>query len=251
MTVAKVSAHTFAYSSPCRGAVHFDAVYAVAAALGMVPELAYWLAAYSQGIDFIQFAAVDSCGQPMPSSMWTPPLRGLMRTSAPTGGSARHLGLAYGSSSTNGLKPNLTDYSAEGQLAGYRAWALGETELLCTNGITVPNGDGIPFGGDQCAYSTQYEIPTASFAVQGPIPADYVPYPLGEQVINYDCLDNPGCNNSAGPLIPTNQTYAHELEEYLQQSEFGRLKDGSAAPTAIAKMGTYMPMLADRASHYW
>ena len=60
MTVAKVSAHTFAYSSPCRGAVHFDAVYAVAAALGMGPELTYWLAAYSQGIDFIQFAAVDS-----------------------------------------------------------------------------------------------------------------------------------------------------------------------------------------------
>jgi len=73
--VLEVAAHTFAYSSPCRGAIHFDSVYIVAAALGMNPELSYWLAAFSQGIDFVQFAAVDSCGRPMSPSLWTFPMR--------------------------------------------------------------------------------------------------------------------------------------------------------------------------------
>merc|ERR1719265_2470920 len=36
--VLAVSGHTFAYESPCRGAIHFDAVYMVASAVGVLPE---------------------------------------------------------------------------------------------------------------------------------------------------------------------------------------------------------------------
>ena len=82
--VANVTATTFQDFSPCRGVIHFDAVFIVASALGVLSEYAYWLAAYSQAVDFVQFEAVDSCGKKLAPAFWTPPLRGLMRTSAPT-----------------------------------------------------------------------------------------------------------------------------------------------------------------------
>ena len=60
--VVKVSANTFGDTSVCRGTVHFDSVYIMASAVGILPEYAYFLAAFSQAIDFVQYAAIDSCG---------------------------------------------------------------------------------------------------------------------------------------------------------------------------------------------
>jgi len=182
--VLKVSAKTFAYASPCRGAIHFDAVYIVATALGLDAEMSYWLAAFSQGIDFVQFEAVDSCGQPMSPSLWTPPMRGLMRTSSQTAGSLRHLGVPYGTEKTSGLHPNLTDYEHEGALSQYRAWARDEVDLLCTYGITEPTTpNGSYFGGERCIGPGRWLVQHGSFIVAGPIPATYEPFELGDQVL--------------------------------------------------------------------
>jgi len=240
-SVVKVAAHTFNATSPCRGAVHFDAVYIVASAVGILSEYAYWLAAFSQAIDFVQYAAVDSCGRDMGISWWTPPLRGLMRTSAATGGSLRHLGMPYGETETNGLQPNITDFVTEGMLAGYRQWARGERDLLCTNGLTEEVA-GIPFGGSKCA-TGRWMTPHANPIIQGPIPANYTPYRLGEQAIDYTCGHD--CNE----LLDI--TYAHDLEAHLNRSSAAKMPDGSPVPAVIARMGTYMHMLADRTSHYW
>ena len=45
--------------------IHFNGVYFAAAALGFTQEISYFLAAYSQAIDFVQYKGVDSCGKAM------------------------------------------------------------------------------------------------------------------------------------------------------------------------------------------
>mmetsp|Transcript_33901 Transcript_33901/g.91773 ORF Transcript_33901/g.91773 Transcript_33901/m.91773 type:complete len:625 (-) Transcript_33901:378-2252(-) len=85
----------FHYNTSCRGIVHFDAVYFLATSLGYKRDIAYWLAAFSQGVDFAEFAMFDSCGNAMDQSWWTPPLKGLVRTLFTAGGSNMHFGLPF------------------------------------------------------------------------------------------------------------------------------------------------------------
>lgn len=85
----------FHYNTSCRGIVHFDAVYFLATSLGYKRDVAYWLAAFSQGVDFAEFAMFDSCGDAMDQSWWTPPLKGLVRTLFSSGGTNMHFGLPF------------------------------------------------------------------------------------------------------------------------------------------------------------
>eukprot|EP00128_Syssomonas_multiformis_P010995 Colp12_sorted_trinity150504_noHs@23989 len=89
------SAETFGDKSICRGIVHFNAIYFTAVALGFKQDVAYMFSAFSQGIDFVQYQGIDSCGREMPNRYTTPPLRGLMRTAATYGGTNRHLGVPF------------------------------------------------------------------------------------------------------------------------------------------------------------
>ena len=87
---------TFASTSPCRGVVHFDAVYVLAAGLGFTGDAAYSVAAFSQAIDFVQYVGYDRCGDLLPgNSSSTPPMRGLLRTNVAAGGTNRHLGVPF------------------------------------------------------------------------------------------------------------------------------------------------------------
>lgn len=58
--VLKRSADTFGETSLCRGIIHFEAVYFTAQAVGFTGEMAYFIAAFSQAIDFTQYRALDS-----------------------------------------------------------------------------------------------------------------------------------------------------------------------------------------------
>lgn len=89
------SEDTFGEYSICRGVVHFNAVYFTAAALGFTQDIAYQFAAFSQAIDYTQYAGIDSCGREMDKAYWTPPLRGLKRTTTAFGGTNRHLGVPF------------------------------------------------------------------------------------------------------------------------------------------------------------
>jgi len=60
------------------------------------------------------------------------------------------------------------------------------------------------------------------------------------------------CDGKKEAVIMTNLTYAKDFDAILEGSApFSRLENGSAVPATIAKMGTYLHMLADRTSHYW
>lgn len=93
--VVAQSASTFSDTSNCRGHVHFNAVYFTAAALGFTQDVSYFMAAFAQAIDFVQYKGVDSCGRDMPNRFWTPPLRGFLRTATAYGGTNRHLGVPF------------------------------------------------------------------------------------------------------------------------------------------------------------
>jgi len=57
--------------------------------------MSYWIAAFSQSADYLQYLHFDKCGNVMGDGKNTPPLRGLMRTSPLTGASWSHLGVPY------------------------------------------------------------------------------------------------------------------------------------------------------------
>ena len=95
MAILKQSGNTFKDTSQCRGYVHFNVVYVIAAALGFTQDDAHFLAAFSQAIDFQQFRAVNACGKDMATRYWTPRMRGLVRTDTYGGGSLRHLGSPF------------------------------------------------------------------------------------------------------------------------------------------------------------
>lgn len=80
---------TFSYSSTCRGQLHFFAVYYTAVSLAYTQDAAYWLAAYSQAIDFVQYDGINAAGEYMGDEWSTPPLRGFLRTDTFAGGTVR------------------------------------------------------------------------------------------------------------------------------------------------------------------
>ena len=256
-TAAVDSLATFTDVSNYRGAVHYDGVFIMAQAVGFTSEMAYWLAAFAQAVDFIQFKGLDQCGIPLPNMYWTPPLRGYVRTSVVTGGTATHLGVPFGLTKPyedyTGLNPDLTNFEYEGTLSTFRLWARGETDLACIAGFREPSADGNYFLGDTCLITSKtLDSSNVSPLVSGPIPLAGGPMQFGEQIIHYDC--DPNCTDTNFQI--TNPVMASDFEAYLAQNAMGprgtnKLQDGNPVPLLIAKMGIYMHLLADRTSHYY
>jgi len=278
-------------TSNCRGQVHFFAVYYTAAALGFTQDVAYFLAAYSQAIDFVQYKGVDSCGADMEDRYWTPPMRGFLRTNTFAGGTVRHLGIPYvgtlqesGISQSSkqytggdsepctiegftqdyefyesrcpGLDPNMTDMYYEGGLSSAQKWAFNQTDVLCTGGYTTIGADGSPFTGDACPSSgTVYS--SVSAAVSGPIPLSGGDMELGRQLVDYDCVPACACagtcNNTEDNSNFEKVNVVYDFGPYVENatSPYSRMSDGSKVSQAIARMGIFLHWVSDRASHFY
>jgi len=253
--VLKRSADTFGETSLCRGIIHFEAVYFTAQAVGFTGEMAYFIAAFSQAIDFTQYRALDSCGNNLPLRYWTPPLRGLLRTSTVSGGSIRHLGVPFGkhTKTTNALSPNWRA-KEEGTLTEGKQWAFGRSDQLCHGGFTQSEEAGNPFSGRKCASGGELTSDVSKL-VSGPIPLSGGITKLGPQILHFDCEPSCWCNNSctpgAPPLTPKNVIVAEgsNFGDYLARSPFARLENGAPVPELIARLGIFMHWLSDRASH--
>lgn len=127
-----------------------------------------------------------------------------------------------------------------------------QNHIAANASTSLPHAPLLPVIFFRCIGPGSWLMQHSSFIVAGPIPAKYEPFPLGDQVLHYDCLGNPSCDGKEGPVIPVNQSYAKDIADVLDHSTpFARLQNGDAVPAVIAKMGTYMHMLADRASHWW
>jgi len=92
------------------------------------------------------------------------------------------------------LYPNLTNFETEGTLSNYRKWAFNQTDLLCALGITEPDATGNRFLGSECAKKGIMKAVDIGKKVVGPIPALKGEMPLGNQIIDFDCKDNLGCD---------------------------------------------------------
>ncbi len=221
----------FGDAVPCRGNVHWFVVYFVSVSLGLDQMHAYFLASFSQSIDYLYYDAVDSCGSQMGDAWSTPPMRGMQRTNVMAGGTFRHLGLPYighyngttlsaadktyrgglsgqcvvehfekpysfYNASCPALSPNMTDPFYDGALASAKQWAFMETDQLCTGGFTALADDGSPFFGTGCPESGEATSMNVTMLVEGPIPLGGGAMRLGEQLLNYDCLPACACNST-------------------------------------------------------
>jgi hypothetical protein len=253
----------------CRGFVHYDAIYFMAQALGMSrslklltkkgysPEAAYWISTMSVNTDYNQFMATTSCGEPMPDAFQPPPLRGLMRLSTITGGYIRHLGVLYGVKrpATSALNPNTKDYKAEGMLAQARDWAFGNSDLLCTVGLTYPDKNGNVFKGTKCLDDGSFIEGTAYPEwmvpiIYGPIPVAEANVTFGPQIAHYDCTNDTDCSNPT-PENMVNIITAPGMYKYVKSTPYAKTSDNKTIPELWLRFGVYLHQLSDRNSHYF
>eukprot|EP00122_Pirum_gemmata_P006579 Pgem_evm1s6021 len=267
-------------TSICRGFVHFFNVYFTAAALGFTQEYSHFLAAYSQGIDFEQFYAIDSCGVEMNKRFWTPNMRGLPRDTEIS--FPRHLGIPYigthkGDTLSDkdkqftssdqicapsrfnlkyeyyekrctSLNPDYSDYNYTGPLSTARDWAFMEPNAkLCVNGFTTIGKDGSPFTGTECASNNSFVYYNNLDKSIG-LPVN-TKISLGQHIINYAV-------DEYGQFY--NYVLADDFGKYVESDEhaFAKTYDETGeflipVSEKIARMGLLVHWVSDRASHYY
>lgn len=258
----------FATIQPGRSTIHMDATHFLAQALGFRADVAYWIAAYNEVTDYKQYVPIDQCGvqasnenaianqmtnQTAPNSgrdYITANYNGFQRTNTQTDGPLDHYVVSF---SPNGQGtdvhgamgvqaiyplyyprpgyPAHIDDTYQKTLANFRQWAMLKTNdpgLLCTVGLT---------NGDQCLSGATIIgvvpfFPRVNIGVPIKVPA-------GKKVLN---------------ITDTSTDYYEKLELYLTNPKktTGTLWKSPGrvpVPVQIARLGHYLHVLQDTASH--
>lgn len=252
----------FAVIPPGRSMIHADSTYFIAQALGYRADVAYWITAYNETADYAVYAPIDQCGGQATStnsgaSYIGAKFNGFQRTNATTDGPLYHYVLNFSpngqGTDTHGAGgvqavypfhypppgyPVTIDDVYQGTLYDLRQWAMQPDEapgLLCTAGLTTPNGAS-NFSGPQCLAATP---------IAGTVPL-LENYAIG-----------PALNLTSGPKVLDNSSgdvdYT-QLKSWLDDKNrtTGVLFDDPAkppVPVQIARIGLYLHTLQDASSH--
>ena len=161
----------FATIKPGRSMIHADSTYFIAQALGYRADVAYWITAYNEVTDYAQYKPLDQCGNEASttnsgSNYISAQFNGFQRTNGNTDGPLDHYVVffspngqgtdVHGAGGVQALYPlyyprpgypvNIDD-TYQKTLANAREWAMlpgPEPGLLCTVGLTSPDGTGRP-----------------------------------------------------------------------------------------------------------
>lgn len=220
-----------------RSALHVDATYLLAQAVGFAADDAYWIAAYDQAVDLGHYEPVDRRGLPIGGGqLATATIDGLVRSNLGDGGVFFHFiapraPRTGNASPVDGLHPDLDDAGTEGFLVHVRSWALqgsGTARPACTDGLSVDTGSDHALGLS-CFLrpNGQPAMIDATISVFG---AQSIPFQAvtGSQVVV--SAQQPG-----GPL------YAESFDAVV---------GGGATRSSNARLGIYLHALADRISHH-
>jgi len=252
----------FAAIPPGRSMIHADSTYFIAQALGYRADVAYWIAAYNETADYAVYAPIDQCGVQATASnsgasYITAKFNGFQRTNNSTDGPLYHYVLNFSpngqGTDTHGAGgvqavypfhypppgyPVTIDDVYQGTLYDLRQWAMQSDDgpgLLCTAGLTIPNGAS-NFSGAQCL---------AGVSINGTVPL----------------LENfaigPGLNLTSGPKVLDNSNGVVDytkLKSWLDDKSrtTGVLFDDPAkppVPVQVARIGLYLHTLQDTSSH--
>jgi len=252
----------FAVIPPGRSTIHADSTYFIAQALGYRADVAYWITAYNEVEDYVQYAPIDQCGGQATStnsgsSYITAAFNGFQRTNAATGGPLYHYVVNFSPNGdgtdvhgAGGVQsaypfhyptpgyPARIDDVYQGTLYDQRQWAMqpdGGPGLLCTAGFTVPNGTS-NFSGTTCL---------AGVAISGMVPT-VEGLAAGAKI-----------NVASGPKVLDNShgtVLYGELASYLDDKTktTGTLWLDPAAPPVpvqVARIGLYLHTMQDTSSH--
>jgi hypothetical protein len=257
-----IQAVQFAVIPPGRSMIHADSTYFIAQALGFRADVAYWIAAYNEVSDYAVYAPIDQCGVQATTtnsgaSYITAKFNGFQRTNNKTDGPLYHYVLNFSPSGqgtdTHGAGgvqavypfhypppgyPVTIDDVFQGTLYDLRQWAMQRDEgpgLLCTAGLTTPNGAS-NFSGAQCL---------AGVPIAGTVPL----------LENFSI--GPALNLTSGPKVLDNSNgdvYYTQLASWLADKSrtTGVLFDDPAkppVPVQVARIGLYLHSLQDASSH--
>ena len=248
----------FATIKPGRSMIHADSTYFIAQALGYRADVAYWITAYNEVTDYAQYKPLDQCGNEASttnsgSNYISAQFNGFQRTNGNTDGPLDHYVVffspngqgtdVHGAGGVQALYPlyyprpgypvNIDDMYQK-TLANAREWAMlpgPEPGLLCTVGLTSPDGTGCLSG------MIRGRVPLIMNG-SGGIPLNV---PAGKKVLDYDKIND-------------TSVYYEALGAYLKdkQKTTGILwKDpnSDSVPVQIARIGLYLHMLQDTSSH--
>lgn len=244
--------------------------FALAQAVGLDPELAYFLSLYSSATDPQVLTICDACGNAMPQKYQAPSMRGTMRLGMNSGGYLSHMPAHWMGHIGNGLDPDVHDHETEGLIASYRDWVYARDKSepfwvpighhqahheACVVGFTVPGRFGNPFSGPVC--------PEAGY-----INSSFPMFPSGTVYMTAaEATQIWGKNNAllktakyitnainymGETPLDLNGLYLNDIGEWLEKNgNYSILDNGQQVPVPIVKFGVYLHFLADRVSHYY
>jgi hypothetical protein len=260
----------FATIQQGRSMIHADSTYFIAQALGFRADVSYWIAAYDEVTDYSQYVPIDQCGVQAANSVTiangmtqqtaansgqnyiTAFFNGFQRTNPSTDGPLDHYVVSYspngqgtdvhGPAGVLGLYPLYypkpgypvhIDDTYQKTLANLRQWAMMKTAapgLLCAVGLT---------DGEKCLTGPMI---VGSVPLLPAVPATAFPIntPTGKKMLQY--------------TSDTDIDYYEDLQAYLSDpaKTTGTLWKEPAptpVPPQIAKIGLYLHVLQDTASH--
>ena len=254
----------FATIPPGRSMIHADSTYFIAQALGYRADVAYWIAAYNEVTDYGVYAPIDQCGvQATPAnsgaSYISAQFNGFKRTNNTTDGPLYHYTLSFSpggdGNDTHGAGgvqavypfhypapgyPTAIDDVYQGTLYDLRQWAMQPGDgpgLLCTAGLTTPNGAS-NFSGAACL---------ANVPITGAVPLleNFAVGPKLALVSGPKVLDN------STPSAPVDYD---QLKPWLDDKTrtpgvlwLDPVKP--PVPVQLARIGIYIHTLQDTSSH--
>ncbi|MDP9193427.1 MAG: hypothetical protein M3P06_17170 [Acidobacteriota bacterium] len=253
-----------------RSMIHMDSTFFIAQSLGFRADVAYWIAAYNEVTDYSQYVPIDQCGTQAANAVTiangmtqqtaantgqnyiTAFFNGFQRTNPNTDGPLDHYVVSFspngkgtdvhGPQGVLGLyplhypKPGYPlhiDDTYQKTLANLRQWAMMKTAapgLLCAAGLT---------DGEKCLTGPMI-VGSVPLLPNIPATAFNINTPAGKKILQYTSA--------------TDIDYYEDLQAYLSDKSktTGTLwKDPvpGPVPPQIAKIGLFLHVLQDTASH--
>ena len=243
--------------------------YALGQAVGLDPEIAYFLALYSSATDPAVLTVCNACGNAMPQRYQAPSMKGTQRMGINSGGYISHMPAHWMGHVGNGLDPDVFDHETEGFIASYRDWVYSrdrsETHSVptgihnnhhdaCVFGLTVPYHNN-PFSGAVCPdegyiNSTFPLFPSGTVSMTAAeVTAIWGKNNALLKTVKY--ITNAINYMSETPLDQQGLTLNDIAEWLANNGNYSILDNGEQVPVGIVKFGVYIHFLADRVSHYY
>eukprot|EP01135_Chromosphaera_perkinsii_P010370 Nk52_evm42s2118 gene=Nk52_evmTU42s2118 len=233
-----------------RSSLHVDASYIIAQALGFNPDLAYFLAAYTEATDTGDYKHITGDNKVSTDPKDTVAnINGFGRLESCTGGQQYHFAAPTGELPEGYTLAQTDNLGHEPFIAHLASWVYGKRKYLCKYGLTEPKEGAIfpdPsfYTGVECMKASTFTFYVPALAWETDLDNEYV-VPTGNMIIHTPTEQIDTCFDMKDAV------YDDQFEEHIKASKgevLGPNGPESVDPI-IAKFGILLHHVQDVISH--